>query len=172
MTKIMRWTAALVSVFTIHTTQGGEDYFDYAQALSSNNSGTLALDATIGDITQRFLLDTGAGMVTLSNTLFRSITADKPLAPVRQMAARLANNRHQLINIYRLDSFRVGLCELGPLEVAVFPTGGQNLLGLNALKSAAPIRLSMTPPSLHLGHCHKPKNPAQVALVKPANHPS
>jgi len=121
-------------------------------AMTQSAGGTLYLNGRTAGVTAEFLLDTGAGMVTLSESTFAAIRHRPGVQHVRQMGARLANNRVQLMNVYRVEQFAVGSCELGPIEVAVMK-GGRNLLGLSALSAAAPFSIAMSPPSLSLSNC-------------------
>lgn len=122
--------------------------------MTQASGGTLYVSANAQGVEADFLLDTGAGMVTLSSQLFDQIRQHTPMTPVRQMAARLANNRYQTIDVYTLDSLVVGQCELGPVEVAVMQGSSRNLLGLSALGAAAPFAINLSPPGLTLSHCN------------------
>jgi predicted aspartyl protease len=122
-------------------------------AMTQSAGGTLYLNGRTAGVTAEFLLDTGAGMVTLSESTFAAIRHRAGVQHVRQMGARLANNRVQLMDVYRVEQFAVGSCELGPIEVAVMKGGSRNLLGLSALGVAAPFSIAMDPPSLSLSNC-------------------
>ena len=121
--------------------------------MSQSASGTFYLSATAAGHSADFLLDTGAGLVTLDEKTFAAIKKSTGVTHVRQMGARLANNKIKLIEVYKVDQFAVGNCELGPLEVAVMKGGSRNLLGLSALGIAAPFSIQTTPPSLSLSNC-------------------
>ena len=116
--------------------------------------GSLYVNAEAGGISASFLVDTGAGLVTVSEALFDQLRARGAVREVRRVAARLANNRLQALTVYEVDRFRIGeYCEIGPVEVAVMPGAGRNLLGLSALGRAAPFTVSMAPPALLLSGC-------------------
>ncbi len=73
---------------------------------------------------------------------------------VRSVAARLANGRAQVLDVYMIEHFLLGSdCDLGPIEVAIVPRGDRNLLGINALNQAAPFGFSIEPPALGLSRC-------------------
>ncbi|HKK23797.1 MAG TPA: retropepsin-like aspartic protease [Pseudohaliea sp.] len=116
--------------------------------------GSLYVDAEAGGVSASFLVDTGAGLVTVSEALFERLRRKGAVREVRRVAARLANNRLQALTVYEVAHFRIGEhCELGPVEVAVMPGAGRNLLGLSALGRAAPFTVSMAPPALLLSGC-------------------
>jgi predicted aspartyl protease len=121
--------------------------------LKQSAGGTLYLTASAAGVAGDFLLDTGAGMVTLSQAMFDKLQRARQVEHVREMAARLANNRFQRVDVYRVSDFRIGECRLGTVEVAVMEGGSRNLLGLSALGLAAPFAIQLAPPSLSLSQC-------------------
>lgn len=101
-----------------------------------------------------FLVDTGAGLAAISRTLLERLDPGGRLEPLRRSVARLANGRRQVVDVYRLEHLRVGAgCELGPVEVAVMARSDRNILGLGALRHAAPFGFSFGPPTLRLTGC-------------------
>lgn len=112
--------------------------------LSRHSGGTLYVDITLKQgISAPFLVDTGSGLVTLNKKTFDELNRINALAPVGEVAARMANGRIHAIKQYRLESLRIGnRCELGPIDVAVMPNGS-NILSINALLRAAPMTLSV-----------------------------
>lgn len=128
-----------------------------AVPLEQAPGGSLYVDAEAGGISASFLVDTGAGLVTVSEAFFDQLEDRGAVREVRRVAARLANNRLQAMTVYEVAEFRIGdHCDIGPVEVAVMPGGGRNLLGLSALGRAAPFTVSMAPPALHLSGCTLP----------------
>lgn len=121
--------------------------------LKQSAGGTLYLTASAAGIEGDFLLDTGAGMATLSQVMFDKLQKARRVEHVREMAARLANNRIQRIDVYRVNDFSIGDCRLGTVEVAVIEGGSRNLLGLSVLGLAAPFAIQLSPPSLSLSQC-------------------
>ncbi len=122
--------------------------------LYGGSGGALEIDANVGDESVRFLLDTGAAMVTISTELLRRVEHQRGVTQVREVGARLADGRIRLMPVYRLPQLSVSGCELGTVEAIVVPGKGRNLLGLNALAQAAPLTLNLTPsPNLVLGGC-------------------
>lgn len=136
--------------------------------LSSSGSGTLTISAELGGQRADFLVDTGAGMVTISRDLFEALEGRGELREVRRVALRLANNRVRSVPVYAVRHFRLGKhCDLGPLEVAVMGSGSRNLLGLSALGKGAPFALDPRSPTLFLSQCGgEGRGEARVAGLK------
>ncbi|MEE4204478.1 MAG: retropepsin-like aspartic protease [Halieaceae bacterium] len=131
--------------------------------MTDTGLGTLELTVSVDGVAGQFLLDTGAGMLMISKELFTATGGEQAHEHVRQIALRLANNRIEVTDVYRIDSLRVGGCELGPLEAAIGKAKSRNLLGLGALRGAAPLFIEMVPPSIQLHGCQKPPEIAAVA---------
>lgn len=131
--------------------------------LTDTGRGTLELTVSVDGVAGQFLLDTGAGMLMISKELFSAVGGERAHEHVRQIALRLANNRIEVTDVYRIDSLRVGDCELGPLEAAIGKAKSRNLLGLEALRGAAPLSIEMAPPSIQLHGCQKPPAIAAVS---------
>lgn len=128
--------------------------FAYEVPLSRNASGTYYLQAEVGAERADFLLDTGAGMVTVNRDLFDRLRAAGTLQSVRRIAVRLANNDLRPVDVYEVAHFELAEgCELGPIEIAVLDRGGRNLLGLSALGRTGPFAVDTTASALLLHHC-------------------
>lgn len=135
--------------------------FSHQVPLQATGAGSFSVTGTLGGVKGEFLLDTGASMITVSRDFLDSMLGRKP-EPARRVAARLASGRVEAVEVYRFERLQLGeSCELGPVEVAVMPRGGRNLLGMSALMSAAPFAVSASPPSLALSRCSL--QPAVVA---------
>jgi predicted aspartyl protease len=101
-----------------------------------------------------FLVDTGAGYMTINeNTL--SVLRTKDMATyVRELEGVLADGTRLRVPVYRLTSIRIGdACLIRDVEVAVFPGTTRGLLGLSALRRTAPFLFSLEPPVLQLSNC-------------------
>ncbi len=128
--------------------------FTHQVALRPTAAGSYTVAGTLGGAEGEFLLDTGASMITVSREFFDAMPARAALAPARRVGARLASGRVQAVEVYRFDVLQLGEnCLLGPVEVAVMPRGGRNLLGMSALMHAAPFAVSASPPALALSRC-------------------
>ncbi|MEE4192569.1 MAG: retropepsin-like aspartic protease [Halieaceae bacterium] len=128
--------------------------FAHQVPLQPTSAGSFTLIGTLGGATGEFLLDTGASMITVSREFFESMPAQVGLKPSRRVAARLASGRTQTVEVYEFSTLQLGQeCVVGPVEVAVMPRGGRNLLGMSVLMNAAPFAVSASPPALALSRC-------------------
>ena len=144
----LMWIGLLLP-FCVKSAESDRDF-----ELETSGSGTVYVQATLAeDVTSRFLVDTGSGMLTLNRQTFRSLQQKSAVEPVGYMAARLANGDLIKVQRYKVASFRIGEdCDLGEVEVAVMD-GGNNILGMNILLRAAPFTLHAHPPKLTLSGC-------------------
>lgn len=129
--------------------------FDFKIAMSQANSGNFYVKGRLGNEQSiDFLVDTGSGLVVLSERVFKSMAVMAGSKPVSRKAARMADGRTKAINVYSVDQLVLGEnCRIGPLEVAVIPGATRNILGLSALNKAAPFAIYTTPPALVLSGC-------------------
>jgi hypothetical protein len=127
--------------------------FPFTLPLTASGGGTLQLTAQLGGESADFLLDTGAGMVTVSRPLFERLEDAGVLQSVRRVALRMANNKLRPVDVYAVEHFFLGDCDLGRVELAVLGRDGRNLLGLSVLSRAAPFAVDTQAPALLLSHC-------------------
>ena len=129
--------------------------FDVLVPMIDSGTGNFSVAASFGDApSAEFLVDTGAGITTISRSLFRTLQRTRKLEPVRRVGARLADGRLRALDVYRIDDFRLGdQCTLGAIEVAVMANDGRNILGMSALAKAAPFGLHLDPAALAVTHC-------------------
>lgn len=146
-----------VTLLTASTAVVGDDFsssFDHQVAMDRTGAGSLTVNAELGGVPGTFLLDTGAGMTTISRDYFKQIAKVSEVTPLQDMAARLASGKLVPMKVYRIESFQLGeACDLGPVEVGVMKQGGRNLLGLSALSQGAPFAIAVSPPVLGLSRC-------------------
>lgn len=123
--------------------------------IDKSKTGNLYVDAVINShVRSQFMVDTGAGMITLDRALFNEVSRDGSVEKIGKIAARLANGKHQIMSLYKVQSFSIGEnCELGEMEVAVMKHSGRNILGLSALIKAAPFSIHTDPMELVLSGC-------------------
>ena len=142
------WWALFLSVNSFAEELG------HTVSLARSGAGGMYVNAQIAGVEADFLVDTGADLVTVTEELFNHIKKTGEVREVRRVAARMANNRLQVMTVYEVAGLMVGdTCELGPVEVAVMKGAGRNLLGLSALSRGAPFTLSIAPPTLVFDTC-------------------
>jgi len=129
--------------------------FDVNVPIDKSESGSLYVQAVINSsIRSQFLVDTGAGMITLNRELFEQISKSGKVEKTGKIEARLANGKFEKMNLYKIKSFSIGKnCNLGEMEVAVMKHKGRNILGLSALIKAAPFAIHTSPMELVLSGC-------------------
>ena len=147
----------LISFLLIHTSAQA---IDVNVPIDKSQSGSLYVEAVINsNIRSQFLVDTGAGMITLNRELFKQISESGKVEKTGEIAARLANGKYETMNLYKIKSFSIGEnCNLGEMEVAVMKRAGRNILGLSALSIAAPFAVHIKPLELVLSGCPFYKN--------------
>jgi len=129
--------------------------FEFKIPITQQDSGNYYVAGTLeNDDRVEFLVDTGAGMVILTERTFKSFAQVADKKPSKRIAVRMADGRTKAVNVYTLNQLVLGQdCNVGPLEVAVIPGAKNNILGLNILKKAAPFAIYTSPPSLALSAC-------------------
>lgn len=101
-----------------------------------------------------FLVDTGASYMTINQAALDSLKANHQVKYIRDLVGTLADGDQLVVPVYRIALVRIGKgCMLTNVEAAVFPGATRNILGLSALRRAAPFRFSVDPPSLVLSGC-------------------
>lgn len=129
--------------------------FDTRVPMARASSGNYLVQGVLGrQVEAEFLVDTGSGLVTVNERVFRAIKREQTVERVREMAARLADGSLRAMPIYRVARFRLGeRCEVGPVEIAVLGRDGRNILGLSVLNRLAPFAVHAEPPALSVSDC-------------------
>jgi len=107
-----------------------------------------------GAVTSDFLVDTGSGYVTINTKTLKKLNREGSAEFVKKISAVMADGSETVVPVYRLATLKLSdNCIIQDIEAAVMPGSTPNILGLNALKKAAPFSMSMTPPVLTLAGC-------------------
>lgn len=141
--------------------------YDVMLPMESTDSGNYAVSGNVaGTEDTNFLIDTGASLSTISRSLFEKIKSHRDVIHVRKIAARLANGKFQSAEVYRISNFVIGKqCKMAPIEVAVMPSNGRNILGMNALAMTAPFGLNPQKMALAVSRCQSPILDAENSLA-------
>lgn len=124
--------------------------------LVSNSGGAFSVEMSINGVSDRFLLDTGAAMLTVNADLFKRLARAGSATKQREVVARLADGRTRRLSVYKFDYLQIAEgCVLESVEAVVVPGKGRNLLGLNVLSRFAPFSMAVEPPSISLSHCEE-----------------
>ena len=142
--------------------------FEVMLPIANTKAGSYSVAGSFGgDKVAQFLIDTGAGMSTLSRDTFKVLKRTHDVEPVRKIAARLANGKLLKAQVYRVADFRIGnQCNIGAVEVAVMPNSGRNIIGMDILAKTAPFGLILEEqPALAVSKCELIESPPRVELT-------
>lgn len=100
------------------------------------------------------MVDTGSSYTTINRTTLDALEKKGAVTYVKDLTGIMADGSRKVVPIYRIASMSIGKgCILHDVEAAVFPGDTRYILGLSALKLAAPFVFSMNPPQLVLSNC-------------------
>lgn len=118
-------------------------------------ASTFYIDVSIaGAESEAYLIDTGASYVTISETTLADLLDKQQAKFVKNMGAMLADGSGIDVAVYRVSSLQIGdRCHFRDVEVAVIPGQARSVLGLSALRHAAPFMFSVDPPELKVSNC-------------------
>lgn len=101
-----------------------------------------------------FMVDTGSGYMTLNEDTLTVLMEKGKATFSKKLEGIMADGSRKVVNVYRISSINIGgNCEIRDIEAAIFPGRTRQILGLTALKKAAPFILSFDPPQLILSGC-------------------
>ncbi len=101
-----------------------------------------------------FMVDTGAGYTTINEHTLSLLKQAGNADYVGELTGVMADGSEHRLPVYRIKRLVLGKdCVLNNVEAAVFPQKTRMLLGLSALRKAAPFVFSTNPPSLSLSNC-------------------
>lgn len=123
--------------------------------LPHEQMGTFYIEVAVaGAPRQDYLVDTGAGFMTITDETLQQSRRAGTATYMRELEGMLADGSVLQVPLYRLDEITVGeRCRLRDVEAAVLPGATRGLLGLSALRKAAPFEFSTSPPVLRLSNC-------------------
>lgn len=102
------------------------------------------------------LVDTGSGYSTITEKTLRELQKTGNAVYLKKLQGIMADGSVRKVSVYRISSINIGrTCHVSDIEVAVFPSGSRQILGLNTLSKVAPFTFSIDPPSLSLSNCNK-----------------
>jgi len=103
-----------------------------------------------------FLVDTGAGYSTITEKTLRELQKTGSALYLKKLQGVMADGSIRKVSVYRISGINIGEnCWIDDVEVAVFPSGTREILGLSALSKVAPFTFSIDPPSLSLSNCNR-----------------
>jgi predicted aspartyl protease len=101
-----------------------------------------------------FMVDTGSGYLTINEQTLAAVKREGRVRYVKKLRGVLADGSEITVPVYALKALQIGSrCWLRDVQAAVFPRTSRQILGLSALRKAAPFIFSVDPPLLMLSHC-------------------
>lgn len=112
------------------------------------------------------LVDTGSGYSTISESTLTRLKRTGDAVYLKKLEGIMANGSKMIVPVYRISGLVLsGKCMIRDVEVAVFPSGTRQILGLSALRKVTPFTFSIDPPSLTLSNCDADSNKNHIADV-------
>lgn len=128
--------------------------------LHDNGRSTLYVYGQFGDLDQtEMMVDTGSGYVTINEDTLSKLKMRGQTTYVKKIKGILANGSHYIVPVWSVKSLTINNeCVINDVEAAVFPGKTRQILGLTALRKAAPFTISISPSNLTLDGCHEMLN--------------
>lgn len=100
------------------------------------------------------LVDTGSGYMTINQRTLDALAPAGGASYVKQLQGVMADGSTREVPVYAIRRMSIGRdCWLHDVEAAVLPGESRQILGLSALRKAAPFIFSVDPPTLSLSRC-------------------
>ena len=124
-------------------------------AIHKNGASTFYLKGKLGDLAYAdFMVDTGSGYLVINQESLAQLRQHGQAKYVKDIRGILANGKKFLVPVWRISKLTIDKqCVLRNVEAAIFPGKTRQILGLTALKKAAPFSVSFDPPQIVLSHC-------------------
>jgi predicted aspartyl protease len=101
-----------------------------------------------------FLVDTGSSYVAINKNTIEILKQQGKAKYIKNLTGNMADGSSYKVPLYRISSIRIGNhCIIQNVDAAILPGDTRNILGLSALKKAAPFTVSLNPPRLDLSNC-------------------
>jgi predicted aspartyl protease len=112
------------------------------------------------------MVDTGSSYTTINESALKALQANGAATYVKDLTGIMADGTRKVVPVYRIANMSIGNgCNLHNVEAAVFPGDTRYILGLSALKLAAPFVFSMKPPTLVLSNCAGSEDASTAAVT-------
>ena len=129
--------------------------FDHSIPMHDKGVSTYYITGKIDGLgAVEFMVDTGSGYMTINERTLDVLKTAGTATYVKDLHGIMADGSQRKVPVYLISQLTLGgNCELTNVEAAVFPGNTRQILGLSALKKAAPFIFSFDPPNLVLSHC-------------------
>lgn len=123
--------------------------------MTDRGASTFYVDVRmLGAGLKQFLVDTGSSYTAINEDTLAELLESDQAAYVKDLEGIMADGSKHVVPVYDIKSLTVGdACTLNEVRAAVFPGKTRNILGLSALRAAAPFTFSFDPPTLALSNC-------------------
>ena len=131
------------------------EQYSIAVPMHEKGAATFYLKGKLGNLDYTdFMVDTGSGYLVINQESLAQLKKTGQAGYVKKIKGILANGKEFVVPVWRVSSLTISKhCVLRDVEAAVFPGKTRQILGLTALKKAAPFILSFDPPQIVLSHC-------------------
>jgi len=152
---MIRYSAVLAALGALWTGNLCAGDFDSNIPMRDKGAETYYVDGDIHGVGPvDLMVDTGSGYMTINETTLGILRESGGATYVKDLSGILANGATMTVPVYRIAELRIGAsCTLRDVEAAVFPGKTRQILGLSALRQAAPFIFSLNPPKLVLSNC-------------------
>lgn len=123
--------------------------------IHNNGAATFYLKGKLGNLAYAdFMVDTGSGYLVINQESLTQLQKSGQAVYVKVIRGILANGKKFVVPVWRISKLTIDKqCVLRDVDAAVFPGKTRQILGLSALKKAAPFSVSFDPPQIVLSHC-------------------
>lgn len=123
--------------------------------IHKKGASTFYIKGKLGNLASAdFMVDTGSGYLVINQESLAQLKEHGQARYVKEIRGILANGKKFVVPVWRVSNFTIAnQCVLHNVEAAVFPGKTRQILGLTALKKAAPFEFSFEPPQIVLSHC-------------------
>ena len=123
--------------------------------LHKKGASTFYIKGQLGNLAAAdFMVDTGSGYLVINQASLAQLQQQGQAHYVKEIRGILANGKKFIVPVWRIASLTIAReCVLHNVEAAVFPGKTRQILGLTALKKAAPFSFSFDPPQMVFSHC-------------------
>jgi predicted aspartyl protease len=145
----------LIALFAVLAGQAQAAQFDKQIPMRVTKASTFYVGGYLdGYGAVDMMVDTGSSYMTINESALEVLRDNGAATYVKDLTGIMADGTRKVVPIYRISNMSIGKgCSLHDVEAAVFPGHTRYILGLSALKLAAPFALSIEPPTLMLSNC-------------------
>jgi predicted aspartyl protease len=134
--------------------------FNAVVPIHDKGAQTFYIKGQLGSLdSTEFMLDTGSGYLVINQESLAQLKESGQAGYVKDIKGILANGDEFVVPVWKISSMTINdQCILHEVEAAVFPGRTRQILGLTALKKAAPFIVSFDPPQIVFSHCNRAKS--------------